>query len=331
MFSKKRRKEKETHWNAKPADETKHLAGYSPSLREEKMEAPEERAESNSEERDDETHDERAEGNSEERDDEIQEVRAEGNSVERDDETSDKRAEDASEERADGNSVERADETQDKRAEGNSDERADETSDEREKSNINPKKEQNDGKEPNEPNESDEPEPDSADEPIDEDSEPAAQVDDAAELSETSSLEDGEVGEETGEQGECRRTREEGDTGAVMAEALEKAYCLGAGIDSESLAKAKKRLAEIAGALSEKAFNPELIHLALKLDNIDRLIEEARQEGLRQGRGERIEEAFRDKRKRARQAAAIPHFNGTANPESPLGPDSIFNVARNGW
>ena len=110
-------------------------------------------------------------------------------------------------------------------------------------------------------------------------------------------------------------------------EALEKAYCLGAGIDEESFVKAKHHLYEIAEAVNSKAFKPEMIDLALKLLNLDSLIEDARREGLEQGKKENIAEAFRNKRKKAEEAASLPHLHGSKGLGSPT-KGSIFDIAR---
>ena len=111
-------------------------------------------------------------------------------------------------------------------------------------------------------------------------------------------------------------------------DALEEAYCLGAGIDREALVDAKKKLSEIAEAVNLNRFDPRLIQTALKLINHDRLIEEARNEGREEARADRIAEAFRNKRKKAEEAAAIPHFNGTKGLGNPFNGDSIFDIAR---
>lgn len=110
-------------------------------------------------------------------------------------------------------------------------------------------------------------------------------------------------------------------------EALEKAYCLGAGIDEESFLKAKHHLSEIAEAVNSKAFKPEMIDLALKLLNLDSLIEDARREGLEQGKKENIAEAFRNKRKKAEEAASIPHLHGSKGLGSST-KGTIFDIAR---
>lgn len=135
--------------------------------------------------------------------------------------------------------------------------------------------------------------------------------------------------------GECNTNREEEEAGVTAdnpassdIDALEEAYCLGAGIDREALVDAKKKLSEIAEAVNLNRFDPRLIQTALKLINHDRLIEEARNEGREEARADRIAEAFRNKRKKAEEAAAIPHFNGTKGLGNPFNGDSIFDIAR---
>lgn len=114
----------------------------------------------------------------------------------------------------------------------------------------------------------------------------------------------------------------------LASEALEKAYCLGAGINPDTLASAKEKLAEIATAVNNKVFDPELIQTAIKILNHDILLKQAREEGLAEGRNEKIEEFGNRKRKMAEEAAAIPHLHGTKKPESPLGSNTIFDIAR---
>ena len=114
----------------------------------------------------------------------------------------------------------------------------------------------------------------------------------------------------------------------LTVDALEEAYCLGAGIDPGSLAMAKEKLVEIAEAFSGGKFNPDLIHTAIKLLNHDKLVEEARNKGREEVKAERLADAFRHKRRKVEEAAAIPHFNGTKGLGAPLGSDSIFNLAR---
>lgn len=113
----------------------------------------------------------------------------------------------------------------------------------------------------------------------------------------------------------------------ISASALEEAYCLGAGIDAGSLAKAKELLAGIAETVNSGRFSPDNLNLALRMLNIEKLIEEARNEGLAMGRNAKITEAFRNKRNAAAQAASIPHLHGSKSVASPLA-NSIFEVAR---
>lgn len=95
-----------------------------------------------------------------------------------------------------------------------------------------------------------------------------------------------------------------------LAEALEVAYCLGAGISPEELAKAKLKLAEIADAVNSGEFNPEILRMALNMVNYERDMANARKRG------------------GAAEAAAIPHLGGTKGIGSASRSDSIFNVAR---
>ena len=109
---------------------------------------------------------------------------------------------------------------------------------------------------------------------------------------------------------------------------LEKAYCLGAGIDPETLSVAKTKLAEIAEAVNKEEFNPGLIQTALKLIHHERLIEEARSQGRREAEADLDAEALRNKRKKALEAASIPVLHGTKGLGSPFNGDSIFDIAR---
>ena len=115
---------------------------------------------------------------------------------------------------------------------------------------------------------------------------------------------------------------------STILEAIEQAYCLGAGIDSTTLSMAKAKIAEIVEAAASNTFSPDLIHIALRLINFDKLINEAHRAGFEEGRNEKIAEAFRDKRKRAGEAASIPHLNGAGDLKAPLGSSSIFDIAR---
>ena len=124
--------------------------------------------------------------------------------------------------------------------------------------------------------------------------------------------------------GELKQEKEE----PLASEALEKAYCLGAGINPDTLASAKEKLAEIATAVNSKVFDPELIQTAIKILNHDALLKQAREEGLAEGRNEKLEEFRNRKRRMAEEAAAIPHLHGTKKPESPLGTNTIFDIAR---
>ena len=92
---------------------------------------------------------------------------------------------------------------------------------------------------------------------------------------------------------------------------VEEAYCLGAGIDRETLQEAKALIARIAQAASSGKFDPEVLHMALRLLNYDREIENARKSG----------------NKDKEEAASLPHLTGTKGLGSTKG-DSIFDIAR---
>lgn len=113
-----------------------------------------------------------------------------------------------------------------------------------------------------------------------------------------------------------------------LKEALEEAYCLGAGISGEELAKAKAKLEEIAEAARGDEFNPEMLQLVLRILNYDRTIEEARRKGYEQGKAENAVDAFRNKRSAAEKAASLPQYGGTKGIGAGRLSDSIFDVAR---
>lgn len=108
---------------------------------------------------------------------------------------------------------------------------------------------------------------------------------------------------------------------------VEAAYCLGAGIDSETLARAKGILGEIAETVNARTFNPEMLQLAIRMLRYDEAIDRARNEGRAEVQTERIEEAARRRRTKADEASALPHLSGTKGLSSPLG-DSIFEIAK---
>lgn len=110
-------------------------------------------------------------------------------------------------------------------------------------------------------------------------------------------------------------------------EALEAAYCLGAGIDEETFAKAKEILNEITMSVTSNQFNPKALQLAIRLLNYEEELEKARKEGRETGRAEKIAEAFRGKRAKADEAASIPHLSGTKDMGT-VRSNSIFDVAR---
>ena len=99
-------------------------------------------------------------------------------------------------------------------------------------------------------------------------------------------------------------TEQEEDAEPAMS--LEEAYCLGAGIDKETLVQAKELLTKIATAVNSNAFDPGMLRLAISILNRDK----------------------EKKRSAAAEAAAIPHFTGTKG-SSGIKSDSIFEMARN--
>lgn len=109
---------------------------------------------------------------------------------------------------------------------------------------------------------------------------------------------------------------------------LEKAYCLGAGIDDDTLKQAKQKLFDIAEAVSSGAFRPEMLQLAIRIINFDRSIEDARKEGEEKGRKESAAESARSRQAAAREAASIPHLRGTKGLGNAAIGDSIFDIAR---
>ena len=114
------------------------------------------------------------------------------------------------------------------------------------------------------------------------------------------------------------------ETESEETDPVEEAYCLGAGIEPETLKKAKELLKEIR---EEKGFNPTALQFALRILNYEKSLEEAHKRGLEAGRAEQIAAGFRDKRSIAREAEELPHLGGTKN----IGrgsESSIFDVAR---
>ena len=107
---------------------------------------------------------------------------------------------------------------------------------------------------------------------------------------------------------------------------VEKAYCLGAGIDEETLGKAKQMLGNISESVSSGRFDPDVLQMAIRLLNYDQAIQQAHREGLELGRTENITEIFRNKRDKAKEADAIPHLGGTKL--STTNCNTIFDIAR---
>lgn len=111
----------------------------------------------------------------------------------------------------------------------------------------------------------------------------------------------------------------------TLSEMVEAAYCLGAGIDAETLSRAKDIIRRITEASTASSFNPEGLQLALRLLSYERDIEEAERRGYEAASTERVAAAFRDRRSRAARTEAIPHLGGTPEGGSPA--DSIFSIA----
>lgn len=109
---------------------------------------------------------------------------------------------------------------------------------------------------------------------------------------------------------------------------IEEAYCLGAGIDKQTLGEAKAIIGKMAESVNSGVFDPEILTMALKLFNYDSTVKSAYEEGLEAGRNEQITEVFRRRKDAARQAAEIPHFRGAKGIGSIRKTDSIFDVAR---
>ena len=107
---------------------------------------------------------------------------------------------------------------------------------------------------------------------------------------------------------------------------LEAAYCLGAGIDEETLGKARSLISEFGAAASGEIFSPEALKMAVKILNYERDIEEAYRRGVEEGRADSVAERSRSARSRIEKAEGVPHFNGSKGgaPRE----DSIFDVAR---
>lgn len=125
--------------------------------------------------------------------------------------------------------------------------------------------------------------------------------------------------EDEGEKGKTKETEKR--------EAVEAAYCLGAGIDSDTLARAKAILDEIAECLANPAFSPTALHYAVRLLNYEKSVEEARARGYEAGKAESLAAAFRNRRLQAEHAASIPHYNGSRNVGTAR-EENIFDVAR---
>lgn len=111
-----------------------------------------------------------------------------------------------------------------------------------------------------------------------------------------------------------------------LADPIEQAYCLGAGIDADTLARAKAIMADFSASANGR-FRPELLQLAIRMLNYDEDIARAREEGAARARAEKSAEAFRARRSAAAEAASLPHLRGCKELSTPLS-DSIFSIAR---
>lgn len=134
-------------------------------------------------------------------------------------------------------------------------------------------------------------------------------------------------GEESVEESAEEATVEENRTGSGTADPVEQAYCLGAGIDDETLAKAKALLNKIADAVVCNKFDPEVLQTAFKILSYEETMDKIRKEAFATGRAEKMAEALRTKREKAEEAEAIPQMGGMKN-AGVLRGGSIFEVAR---
>lgn len=108
---------------------------------------------------------------------------------------------------------------------------------------------------------------------------------------------------------------------------VEQAYCLGAGIDPETLSNAKALLGRIHQAVASSKFDPELLQTAIRILNYDRDMENALKEGYEKARAEQIADAFRNKRAKAEEADSLPSLGGS-KAMGVARKESIFDVAR---
>lgn len=168
-----------------------------------------------------------------------------------------------------------------------------------------------------------------------EESEQTEQTEESERLEESEQTEPSEPSEESGqseesEQSDNSETSENSDNSeeseGAMWRAVEEAYCLGAGIDGETLARAKELLKGMGAGSKGGCYSPSALQMALRLLRYDEEIKEAHRRGYEAGRAEEIAAAFRGKRLRAEEAASLPHFGGV--PELNNNETSIFDIAR---
>ena len=150
--------------------------------------------------------------------------------------------------------------------------------------------------------------------------------------SQESSDENGEIDEKAiNEEASEQPTDVDESDGEEEAEAgpdpVEQAYCLGAGIDEETLNNAKAMLNKIADAVNAGVFNPEVLQVAIKILKYDETLEKTRKEAFESGKAEKIADAFRNKRAKAEEAAAIPHLGGSKEGRT-FRNGSIFDLAK---
>lgn len=135
------------------------------------------------------------------------------------------------------------------------------------------------------------------------------------------------AGKPESEPEEPQTTAGEPEAEAEEPDPIEAAYCLGAGIDTETLAKAKALIKEFADATSSGVFNPSVLRYALKLLNYDSDMEAARKETEDAVRARLADSKLSSKQSRAREAASIPHLGGSSGIGTATG-NSIFDIAK---
>lgn len=120
---------------------------------------------------------------------------------------------------------------------------------------------------------------------------------------------------------------EQSEAESELADPVEQAYCLGAGIDNETLTRAKALLNKIADAVVCNKFDPEVLQTAIKILSYEETMDKIRKEAFATGRAEKVAEGLRTKKEKAEEAEAIPQLGGTKNAGAFRG-GSIFEVAR---